>query len=155
MYLIQGSMSGSIQNIPPSLPSYIYDQAKSGPDTVVSHATGSSGFSSPTAFGGGFPGRPLSTIQHQYTGTGILQPQITGQRPAPPLPARAPTIPSFPLAPQATGQPVWDVTSSEKATFDNFFDTLDSQKRNYIEGDVAVPFMLQSKLSDDVLAQVW
>lgn len=147
-------MSGALQTVPPALPPYLYDQAKAGPDTVVSHATGGSGTYSPTAFGG-FPGRPISTIQPQYTGSAILQPQMTGQRPAPPLPSRAPTIPAFPLAPQATGQPPWDVTPQEKATFDGFFDTLDTQKRGYIEGDVAVPFMLQSKLSDDILAQIW
>lgn len=153
MYLIQASMSGSLHAIPAALPPYLYEQAKPGPDAIVSHATGSSGFSSPTAFGGGFPGRPVSTIQPQYTGSAILQPQITGQRPVPTLPSR---IPAFPLAPQATGQqPQWDVTPQEKANFDNFFDTLDTQKKNYIEGDVAVPFMLQSKLSDDILAQVW
>ena len=95
-------------------------------------------------------------MQPQHTGTGILQPQITGQRHAPPLPARAPAVPPFPLAPQATGQQVpWDVTPQEKATFDQFFDTLDTQKRGFIEGDVAVPFMLQSKLPGDTLAQIW
>ncbi|KAG1765720.1 hypothetical protein EV702DRAFT_1283048 [Suillus placidus] len=64
-----------------------------------------------------------------------VQPQLTGQAsPAPPLPNRrlapsklAPTIPPFP------GVAQWDVTASEKA----------------------VPFMLQSNLPEDVLAQVW
>ena len=149
-------MSGSLQTIPAALPPYLYDQAKPSPDAIVSHATGSSGFSSPTAFGGGFPGRPVSTIQPPYAGSAILQPQVTGPRQPPVLPARAPTIPAFPLAPQATGQqPQWDVTAQEKSNFDTFFDTLDTQKKGYIEGDVAVPFMLQSKLSDDILAQVW
>lgn len=54
----------------------------------------------------------------------------------------------------AASQP-WDVTVEEKARFDQFFDSLDTQRRGFIEGDVAVPFMLQSKLSEDVLAQVW
>ena len=51
--------------------------------------------------------------------------------------------------------PAWDVTAEEKARFDQFYDSLDTQRRGFIEGDVAVPFMLQSKLSEDVLAQVW
>ena len=49
----------------------------------------------------------------------------------------------------------WDVTAEEKTKFDQFFDNLDSQKHGFIEGDVAVPFMLQSKLGEDILAQVW
>ena len=156
MYLIQASMSGALPSIPSALPPYLYEQAKGGADGVVSHATGGSGFSSPTSSGFPLPVRSASAMQPQHTGTGILQPQITGQRHAPPLPARAPAVPPFPLAPQATGQQVpWDVTPQEKATFDQFFDTLDTQKRGFIEGDVAVPFMLQSKLSDEILAQVW
>ncbi|KAG1776718.1 hypothetical protein EV702DRAFT_1228512 [Suillus placidus] len=93
---------------------------------VSVHATGSSAnFSSP-----GFPPVPRHNA---------VQPQLTGQvSPAPPLPNRclapsklAPTIPPFPSVAK------WDVTVSEKA------------------GDVAVPFMLQSNLPEDVLAQVW
>ena len=146
-------MAGTLPTIPQTLPPYVYEQAKSGPESVATHATGGSTFaSSPTSLG--FP-RPGSAIQPQYTGTGILQPQVTGQRAAPPLPARAPAVPAFPLSAQATGQPHWDITPQEKAQFDQFFDTLDTQKRGFIEGDVAVPFMLQSKLSDDILAQVW
>jgi epidermal growth factor receptor substrate 15 len=153
MYLIRASMAGALPTIPQALPPYIYEQAKSGPDSVATHVTGSSTFSpSPTAVG--FP-RPGGSIQPQYTGTGIIQPQMTGQRAAPPLPARTSAISSFPLAPQATGQLQWDVTPREKAQFDQFYDTLDTQKRGFIEGDVAVPFMLQSKLSDDILAQIW
>lgn len=154
MYLIQASMSGALQTIPSILPPYLHEQAKSSPDSVISHTTGGSGSLSPTF--GGFPNRPVSTIQPQYTGTGMLQPQMTGQRPAPPLPARTASIPAFPLAPQSTGQAQhWDITPQEKASSDQFFDTLDTLRKGYIEGDVAVPFMLQSKLSDDVLAQIW
>ena len=157
MYLIQASMSGTLQAIPPVLPPYIYEQARSGPDSVVTHATGGSSTFNPSPTAGGFSrvGSAIQLIQPQITGSGILQPQITGQRTAPPLPARAPAASPFALVPQATGQPHWDVTPQEKAQFDQFFDNLDTQKKGYIEGDVAVPFMLLSKLSDDVLAQVW
>lgn len=162
-------MAGTLSNIPAILPPYIYDQAKGGADSVVSHATGSSAGFSPGVTGG-FPGRPLAhqytgqgILQPQYTGQGILQPQSTGQRPTPPVPPRTTNISSFsnqshasPFAvpSQSTGQQ-WDVTPAEKASADSFFDSLDTQKKGYIEGDVAVPFMLQSKLSDDVLAQIW
>jgi epidermal growth factor receptor substrate 15 len=49
----------------------------------------------------------------------------------------------------------WDVTPQEKTTADGFFDGLDPARRGFIEGDVAVPFMLQSGLDEDTLAQVW
>jgi epidermal growth factor receptor substrate 15 len=140
MYLIQASMAGQLLSIPISIPPTLYEQAGG----VSVHATGgSANFSSP-----GFPPVPRHNA---------VQPQLTGQAsPAPPLPNRrlapsrlAPTIPPFP------GVTQWDVTTAEKAAADRFFDTLDSQHRGYIEGDVAVPFMLQSNLPEDVLAQVW
>lgn len=146
-------MSGQLKSIPASLPPYLYDHAKAGPDSVASHATGDSGSFSPTS--SVFP-RPLSTIQPQYTGQS-LQPQATGNalRPTPTGPAFPPRSP-FPLAAQHTGQNVpWDITATEKANADRFFDTLDTQRKGYIDGDTAVPFFTQSKLSDDVLAQIW
>lgn len=165
MYLIQGSMSGVLPNIPQTLPPFLYDQAKPGSDGVVTHTTGSSTLGSPTSLG--FNRRPVSTVQPQYTGQGILQPQTTGQRalqpqstgqrPTPPPPVRTSNIsnmPTFPPVPTNQGAQ-WDVTASEKASADSFFDSLDTVNKGFIEADVAVPFMLQSKLSDDVLAQIW
>ena len=170
MYLIQASMSGHLQTIPSTLPPSIYEQASNG---IAPQATGGSGHISPSLTGG-FPGHP---VQPQYTGQALsqMQPQMTGQgfssiqphmtgplRSAPPLPARsalsssgAPSSPGFPFVQQQTTGAQWDVTPQEKASSDRIFDSLDAQKRGYIEGDVAVPFMLQSKLPEDVLAQVW
>ncbi|KAH9857811.1 hypothetical protein C2E23DRAFT_720331 [Lenzites betulinus] len=169
MYLIQASMSGQLQTLPPTLPPFLYDQASNG---IVPQATGDSGHVSPSLTGG-FPNRPLqpqytgqalSSLQPQMTGQTFssLQPQATGQmRAAPPLPARtaASTMSNstFPfIQQQSTGAtPQWDVTAQEKVNSDRIYDTLDTLKRGYIEGDVAVPFMLQSKLPEDVLAQIW
>jgi hypothetical protein len=49
----------------------------------------------------------------------------------------------------------WDVTATEKAFSDRYFENLDPQRRGFIEDDVAVPFMLESKLPGEDLAQVW
>lgn len=149
MYLIKASMSGQLSFIPTSLPPGLYEQAGGG--GIVSHGTGGSGIVSPTSF------TPTRMMQ-QYTGPSALQPQTTGQKRAPPvLPSRKLTAPvQVPNAfGNTTGQQAWDVTPAEKASADRFFDTLDTQKVNYIEGDVAVPFMLQSNLPEDTLAQVW
>jgi len=47
------------------------------------------------------------------------------------------------------------VTPTEKQASDRFFDQLDKFGRGLIDGDVAVPFMLESKLPEVVLASVW
>jgi epidermal growth factor receptor substrate 15 len=151
MYLIKAVMSGQLSFIPTTLPPGLYEQASGG--GIVSHGTGGSGSFSTTA----------SRLAHQHTGPGVLQAQSTGQKRAPPvLPSRRPTVPvQVPNAfgssttPFSIGQPTWDVTPAEKTSADRFFDTLDTQKLDYIEGDVAVPFMLQSNLPEDTLAQVW
>lgn len=150
MYLIQASMSGQLSFIPTSLPPGLYEQAAG--TSIATHTTGGSSY---------------SRVQHQYTGV-PLQPQITGQKRAPPpvLPSRKAAAPAHApvstgsafgsaASPFSNGQPAWDVTATEKGNSDRFFDTLDSQKVNYIEGDVAVPFMLQSNLPEDILAQIW
>jgi epidermal growth factor receptor substrate 15 len=156
MYMIQALMGGSLSFVPTTLPPGLYEQASgdaSKPAAITVHATGGSTSSYSPGVTGAFPGR---AIQQQYTGQGI-QPQLTGptHRPAPPVvPPRGQSsfIPPFPTPAR---QVPWDVTPTEKANADTFFQTLDSQKKGYIEGDVAVPFMLQSNLPEDVLAQVW
>jgi epidermal growth factor receptor substrate 15 len=147
-------MSGQLSFIPTSLPPGLYEQASGG--GIVSHGTGSSSSYNTGSFS---PTR----VAQQYTGPGALQAQATGQKRVPPvLPSRKPSAPiqtssvfSNAATPFPTGQLSWDVTTAEKASADRFFDTLDSQKLGYIEGDVAVPFMLQSNLPEDILAQVW
>ncbi|KAJ3765458.1 hypothetical protein FB446DRAFT_850129 [Lentinula raphanica] len=160
MYFIQGVMAGQIPVIPTSLPPGLYQQASGGaPPSVRTHTTGASSSYSPSANQTSFP-QNRSYIQPQYTGQ-MLQPQGTGnamqKRPlaAPSIPARKTTNPSAIGSSAFGNQPHWDVTSAEKASSDSYFDTLDTAKVGYIEGEVAVPFMLESKLPGDVLAQVW
>lgn len=150
MYLIQASMSGQLSFIPSSLPPGLYEQAGGG---VASHATGGGVPISPT----GFFGRPIKGVQQQQTGQSALQAQTTGPKKAPVLPTRKATAPPAiqSTSPFAIAQPAWDVTPAEKAASDRHFDSLDTHKLSYIEGNVAVPFMLESKLPEEVLAQVW
>jgi epidermal growth factor receptor substrate 15 len=164
MYLIQACMSGQLPFVPTSLPPGLYEQASGKPlDGVAVHSTGSSSAAGP-GLAGSFTSRVMSSpIQPQYTGSRSLQPQTTGSAsrfaaPPPILPSRPSgqsTTSAF-TRPQSAGPaPQWDVTPAEKANADRFFDQLDTSKRGFIEGDVAVPFMLQSKLSEDILAQIW
>ncbi|KAH7889962.1 hypothetical protein F5I97DRAFT_615298 [Phlebopus sp. FC_14] len=151
MYLIQAAMSGQLSFIPTTLPPGLYEQA-GGAAGVVAHATGSSAhLSSPgtSAFPQTFKPPP---VQAQYTGQSSSAPALPSRRPGPA--GHVPTGPPFPsVSSQISGH--WDVSPAEKASADRLFDTLDPHKRGFIEGDVAVPFMLRSKLSEDVLAHVW
>ena len=160
MYLIQASMSGQLSFIPTTLPPALYEQAGGNPQVnIPPHATGTSGSFSPTLTGA-FP-QARSALQQQYTGqVHSLQPNYTGTSPG--TSPRQPTRPapsSFGsgafATPQGNGHARWDVTAAEKTSADHLFDGLDSQKKGYIEGDVAVPFMLESKLLGDDLAQIW
>ncbi|KAK1229083.1 hypothetical protein PQX77_007899 [Marasmius sp. AFHP31] len=172
MYFIQGVMTKTISNLPESLPPGLYQQAQMVAAPLSQHNTGTR---SPSV--GSFPPPSRPPVQPQYTGqpasilkpqgtgmgglqqqnTGLLQPNSTGRVP--------PTLPARPNASQVgsgvfgagtgPGTALWDVTAQEKANADRFFDTLDPSKQGFIEGDVAVPFMLESKLPDDVLAHIW
>ena len=162
-------MSGQLLFIPTTLPPGLYDMASgSSTNPVVSHTTGNSGSFSP-GFSSTFPQnsglvRPQLTgkpVQPQYSGQ-PLQQQFTGpvlQHHTGPtkLPRNTPAPAPGPFAAPSAAQtqPAWDVTPAEKANADQFFDTLDVQKRGFIEGDVAVPFMIDSKLPEDDLALIW
>lgn len=164
MYFIQGLMSGQLSFIPSSLPPGLYQQAGGNPSSnqgsVRSHTSGNSGSFSPMS--GAFP-QNRGNVHPQNTGQSpLFQPEHIGfsaaQSRPPVLPAR-PGVSGFsspPFVPQQNGHAAhWDVTSAEKANADSFFDELDPQRRGYIEGDVAVPFMLKSNLPGEDLAQVW
>jgi epidermal growth factor receptor substrate 15 len=153
MYLIQGVMGGSISFIPTTLPPGLYQQA--------------AGITSPTASvqRPSSPGVSFSPVRSSFVPPSMTMARQTLQPPqasefnaatpkiAPALPAR----PSSNFQQQANGVSAsdWDVTPTEKASADRFFETLDTLKRGYIEGEAAVPFMLKSQLPGEVLAQIW
>ena len=149
-------MSGQLSFVPSSLPPGLYQQASGhNQSSVKSHITGNSGSLSPLA--GAFP-QARNNVQTQYTGqTTLLQPDNTGLSAAQPRPSVRNDISSLgPPSVNQNGHSIpWDVTATEKIAADGYFDELDSQRRGYIEGDVAVPFMLKSNLPGEVLAQVW
>lgn len=146
MYFIQGVMSGKIMFIPTSLPPGLYQQAggASATGSIRSQITGNSGSFSPVG----------SVFAPQLTGNQLmLQQDHTGLS----QPFRAPNLPARPNTTAHTNGHAadWDVTPADKASSDSHFDTLDTQKKGFIEGEVAVPFMLKSQLPGEVLAQVW
>ncbi|KAJ6500401.1 hypothetical protein C8R45DRAFT_67324 [Mycena sanguinolenta] len=163
MYLIQATMTGQLASIPNVLPPGFYQQVAGPASSIRPQATGGSYSPLASTFSQSAPSR---TMQPQYTGASMLQPQVTGpwssKPPVPPhLPGRpsasAPGVSASAIGSGAFGaaQPAWDVTPAEKASSDRWFDSLDAQHRGFIQDDVAVPFMLESKLSGDDLAQIW
>lgn len=58
------------------------------------------------------------------------------------------------IPPQTTGSD-WLITPTDKVKYDQFYAELDKTNKGYITGEEAVPFLSQSKLSEDALAQIW
>lgn len=149
--------------IPSALPPGFYEQVSGGaPRPLEAQSTGGSIPLSPSR-AGTMPMKPQYTgdrsfsIRPQTTGSSAnpVHPQLTGSgRYGTSSPASS-AFPSTQTSAFSNAQLPWDITSDEKAKADGFFATLDTQNRGYIEGDVAVPFMLESKLSEQVLAQIW
>lgn len=52
-------------------------------------------------------------------------------------------------------EPLWPIPLSVLNIADRYLDILDDQKLGYVEGDVAVPFMLGSHLPEQDLSHVW
>lgn len=150
-------MSGQLAFVPTSLPPGLYQQAggTSNQAGVLPHMTGNSGTFSPLS---GVFHQPRSPLQPQYTGQSqLLQPNHTGFSATPSKPPALPARnnPSI-FTPQRNGQtPQWELTPEDKAFADKTFVELDTARSGYIEGDVAVPFLLKSNLPSEELARVW
>lgn len=159
-------MSGQLPIIPDSLPPHLYEQAGGRPSRGVAvHNTGASPSLSPSLTGSfnsnfGVPSQFTGNTPVTSHGTGSMQPlypQSTGQMRQPHIQTSSQNTASI-LGASAFGNTAsvpWDVTPEEKARSDHIFEGLDKQRLGYIEGDIAVPFMLQSKLSQEVLAPIW
>lgn len=153
MYFTEATTSGQLASIPDSLPPNLYDWASGKFDAATSHSTGSSvqpSFS-PSLFSTG-------PVQFQYTGE--LQTQLTDRGAALsilPRPAAGPEPSAFSQSNPFRKSPTlrWDVAPAEKTDCDRWFDDLDTAKKGYIDGGVAIPFMTQSNLSEEVLGHIW
>jgi epidermal growth factor receptor substrate 15 len=158
MYFIQAVMSRQLSVIPLSLPPGLYQQAAGHTQSKGSHVSNNSGSFSPV--GSTFSQSKPSSVQPQYTGQNVLQPNYTGISP-PKAPSSIPSRPpASPFTASPFGQPAaqnirWDVSPSEKIVADRYFDDMDVNKRGYVDGDAAVPFMLKSGLGSEDLARIW
>ena len=84
-----------------------------------------------------------------------MQRQLTAQearRPSSPMAIPAYSTP--PLSTQITGIG-WAISPQDKAQFDNIFASVDKANRGFITGEQAVAFFSNSRLPEDILAQIW
>lgn len=145
MWLIRNCMANPSISLPLALPPGAYEAASGGRAATAPLSVQNTG--------------PTSPIQRQMTGT--LQPQLTGQSLSTVggVPARSGSIMTPPSRQAPYSSPAhaapWDITPDAKATSDRFFGQLDPQNKGVIDGDVAVPFMLQSQLDEASLATIW
>lgn len=147
MHLLTSFKTGQLRGLPNVLPAALYEAAtRRGPaPRQIPSATGPQLSAIPRQLSGQAglrPSSPLarSALQAQVTGLGQqqmqLQPQLQQQQP----------------------QPVasdWVITPADKARFDQFYADLDKTNKGFITGEEAVPFLSQSNLSEDALAQIW
>ncbi|KAG9050477.1 hypothetical protein FS837_005282 [Tulasnella sp. UAMH 9824] len=163
MFFIQLAMSQPNFVIPAAIPPGLYEQASGGksPQSIRTHQTGGSSTGPGSPIARQFTGQQSiraqytgQTVTTQHTGQGLHSPQLTGP---PSRLSMAPSVLSTISTPATSthGAGDWDISTQEKATADSFFATLDTQKRGFIEGEVAVPFMVKSGLPEPVLAQIW
>lgn len=142
MHLIHGSMNGTISQLPDTLPVSLYAQAASGSTA-------------------GIPSMPTSPIRAQATGSPLpsaLYPQSTGSsllnRTSVGGGALSPAQRAMSLGQSQSGG-LWAIDPVEKAQSDQFFDMLDTSRQGVLQGDIAVPFFVQSGLPEETLAQIW
>ncbi|OHE92614.1 UBA/TS-N domain-containing protein [Colletotrichum orchidophilum] len=129
MHLLTSMKTGALRGLPNILPAPLYEAATRRGPTAPRQ--------SPTATG------PISAIPRQLSGSAQYRAGSPLGRP--------------PITAQATGSPAsdWLVTPDDKQRFDILYNDLDKSHKGFITGEEAVPFLSQSNLPEDALAQIW
>ncbi|KAI1388639.1 uncharacterized protein F4822DRAFT_252166 [Hypoxylon trugodes] len=134
MHLLTSMKSGALRGLPNILPAPLYEAATRRPGSAQRQSPAPTG---PT----------ISAIPRQLSGQ--AQARTTSPLGRPPLGPQATGV-----APQVTGGD-WLVTAADKIRFDQFYADLDKTNKGFITGEEAVPFLSQSGLPEDALAQIW
>jgi epidermal growth factor receptor substrate 15 len=135
MHLIASYKTGAMRGLPQTLPPGLYEAAsrRGAPARTFTGSRPTSASEVP----------PVPAIPRQFTGSPIrTQSPLTRQQFAPPVSA------------QSTGGD-WLISPHEKAEFDRIFNTVDTARRGVINGEQAVTFFSNSRLPEEVLAQIW
>ncbi|KAL7798337.1 endocytic protein [Trichoderma ceciliae] len=132
MHLLTSMKTGALRALPNVLPAGLYEAATRNAAAAPRQ--------SPSNTGG------IAAIPRQLSGS--AQQQRTGS------PLNRPPI----VAAQVTGAVSsndWAITPADKARFDQIYLDFDKTNKGYITGEEAVPFLSQSHLPEDTLAQIW
>ncbi len=129
MHLLTSLKTGALRGLPNMIPAALYEAATRRGLAAAPRQQSPTG-ASPTV--SAIP-RQLSGQAHMRTGSPLGRP---------------------PLQAQSTGGD-WLVKPEEKINFDRLYAELDKTQKGFITGEEAVPFLSQSKLPEDVLAQIW
>ncbi|KAI1269587.1 hypothetical protein F5Y18DRAFT_104149 [Xylariaceae sp. FL1019] len=135
MHLLTSMKTGALRGLPSILPAGLYEAATRRTPTAAARQ-------SPTA-----TGPPVSAIPRQLSGQ--AQPRTSSPLGRPPMGFQGMGVP-----PQTTGSD-WAISPSDKAKYDSFYADLDKTNKGYVTGEEVVPFLSQSRLSEDALAQIW
>lgn len=139
MHLINCTKNGTLPVLPQVLPPGLYDVASG---RVPAARPPPDRRPPPRGFSPGAPAVP--PIPKQFSGNQVRAQSPLSRQYTPPM-----TIP-----PQPSGGD-WAVSAREKAEFDSLFNQVDKEGKGFITGEEAVPFFSNSKLPEDVLAQIW
>ena len=131
MHLLASYRNGSLRALPQLLPAGLYEAAsRRGGPRPITGSRPSSGIAS------------ISPVNRQFSGSGFSSASNPGIRPTT-------------QQPQSPSSDEWAIGTREKETFDQVFSTLDTENRGYITGEQAVGFFSNSRLPEEVLAQIW
>ena len=131
MHLLVSYRNGTLRALPQLLPAGLYEAAsRRGGPRPIPGSRPSSGVAS------------VSPVNRQFSGSGFSTASSSAIRPKNQQPQQSPGD-------------EWAIGTREKENFDKAFSTLDTENRGYITGDQAVGFFSNSRLPEEVLAQIW
>ncbi|KAK7061435.1 hypothetical protein R3P38DRAFT_2829491 [Favolaschia claudopus] len=146
LHLIQGLMSHRFSDVPAFLPNELYEQAAAPvaePIAPLSPLVITPPLAPPTP--SGLPFSPNVTSPN-----GFLSPRTSFYDGS-----LSPISTSSHYREDPFQDPGWNIPSDVRAIADRQFDALDPQKTGFIEKSICFPFLLQSNLPHDEVAQIW
>lgn len=129
MHLLTSTKTGALRALPTVLPPGLYEAA-------TMRSSGISARQSPVSTGIPAIPRQLSGSAQARTGSPLGRPPMSAQTTGP-------------------NSNDWLITPADKARFDQIYADFDKQGKGFITGEEAVPFLSQSNLPEDSLAQIW
>ena len=130
MHLLASFKSGALRALPNILPAGLYEAAARRPPSRQSSGNGA-----------------IAAVTRQFSGAGVA--------PRTSSPLRTSFGASQQLPQQTAFANDWAVTPADKVKFDGIYSTLDKANKGFITGEEAVPFLSESKLPEEALAQIW